>query len=546
MTDKLKKLAPALAALVFGLGIALTLVYPVLFDSNTVQDDFRQTNFWFWRFWDPELFKNDFFAEINSQSMNALAPLYLLVWRLMPLITDNLIFASKLYVIILSALSALAAYLFINKFTKGTNTALSLGFTLAMSITFWCTDHLPAAHVRSSIWLILFLYMWLKESKRDILASGLCTLALFSNPTAFLLCMGMEGLYWLLNIKSKVFTSSFYLLVFNSLITIGYHFLYLGGIRYSGKGSHLSYAEMISLPEFNLGGRHLVFCSSIWDGSWWMNEHWGLGVGYLAISSVIIIGLLLTMASGLLLKPKETEIKAVLTSSPLILLYSSILLYTLSSMVFPLLYFPSRYIGVTALILGVLSIFLCTSSILNKFFAIKNPKYIKTALVMLTLIFWMFFQNHYHARFISANPEMNKLIAATPINSLIAAHPKTTDINLAYATAKRNVFIDRERSIGFTMDSINEIRRRNKIALQMTYARSENEFMSLARENGISHFLAAYDFYTPEYYNRSTKYDEPYNKYIEQLINPLPSNGFFIQTYLEQQGNPYMLIELNL
>ena len=60
---KNKYLYPSLAALI-GLLVAIQVVGPLLLNDNVVQDDFRQSMFWVWRFWDPSLFPNDFIANV--------------------------------------------------------------------------------------------------------------------------------------------------------------------------------------------------------------------------------------------------------------------------------------------------------------------------------------------------------------------------------------------------------------------------------------------------------------------------------------------------
>ncbi len=530
-------------ALLIGLYIALQVVGPVLSNNNVIQDDFRQTNFWFWRFWDPKLFPNDYFVKIYETNFFALAPIYALLWRSMPLFSDNLIHASKLYALGLSVLSAFAAFYFIDRFTKSRNSFLSLAFVLAMTVTFWCTDHLSAAHMRSSVWLLLFSYMGFKAAKRDIAASVTCLVGLFYNPTAFVLCMGMEGFSWLFNIRNKVLSTTFYGFSINALITLLYHFVFLKGIKYAGEGHHLSRSEMMALPEFNVGGRIPIFGFSGTE-SWWMNENWGLGIGYLPISQVIGIAVVMLFLYVAIVQPSLDSIKSSLSSVPALLVYSSIALYGISSAVFPLLYFPSRYLGISSLILSVFLIFYFLFAILSKILD-KQILIINLLIAIAAFGFWAYFKKDYHPRFVSVNPQVTNYVKALPLDSMIAGHPLLPDMNIVYATAKRKVFIDCERSAGFTMKSVEEIRRRTVISLDMTYAKSREDFLRLAKANGITHFMALADFYAPGYLNSPKKYIEPFNAHLNELVVLAPGQQFFIFDHLKKNKSRYMIIDIS-
>lgn len=568
-----KNIILTLISALLGFLIAMQVVGVFLENPTIVQDDFRQTNFWFWQFWDSSLFQSDFFTE-NNKNLFYITPIYAWIWQvIMPIMFPTcLIYASKIYAIILSVLGAVASFFFFDKISKSKNSFLSLAFVLSMSVLFWCTDHVSAAHVRSSIWLLLLCYMYLKVSKKDLWAGLFCLPMLFYNPTAFILCMGMEGFSWLLGLKNKVFTSTFYLGLLNSVITILYHFVYLGGVKYAGAGHSLTAAEMKLTPEFNLGGRHPVFGSSLWDGSWWTNEHWGFGYGYLEISKLVFIALGMIVIYLLFVRPSMDTIKQYLVSVPALLVYSSVSLYVLSQLVFPLLYLPSRYISVSFILLSVVLIYLCLAGISEKIFSpefssekenltraerrklekkktsskeLKARKdYSWLIYIIAGLSFWLYFHNFYHPRYVSINPKISHLASALPKDVLIAGHPLLPDLNTLSIVSKRRVFVDHERSIAFTDKAIEEIRRRNRVVLDMTYAKSRDEFINLAKENGITHYLALYDFYHPAYLAKP-RYVEPYNSYLQELVKLKEGESFYIADYLREHQTKYALLDIS-
>jgi hypothetical protein len=558
---------------VLGLIIALQVLAPVLDNPTIVQDDFRQTNFWFWQFWDTSLFQDDFFAE-GMQEGFKMTPLYIFIWKnIMPAFFSDLIYASKFYALIISLLGSLAAFLLIERLTNYKNIFLSLSFVATMTVVFWCTDHVSAAHVRSSVWLMLLVYLWLKSSGKDIASGLICLPMLFFNPTAFLLCMGAEGYSWLAKAKEKLLTNTFYIGTLNTIVTFLFHFVYLGGVNYSGGGKTLSLEQMKAMPEFNPGGRSAIFGSSLWDGSWWTNEHWGFGYGYLEISKVVFIALITLLVFVIFIRPSWKIVKSYLVSPLAFLAYASVSLYVLSQFVYPLLYFPSRYISVSFILLSVIISYLCLMEIFYKIFdenkkteelsraqkrslkkqslANGNNKnysarqlYLSFIFILVAVSLWWHFSKFYFARFVSMNPEVANLVSRLPKETLIAGHPLLPDINTTSIVTKRKVYIDFERSLLFTDKGIEEIRRRTHVALDLTYAKSQEKFLELAKREGITHFMALYDFYSPQYLNNPI-YIEPFNNHLRDIVQLAPGESFFLENYLKSRATRYVILDLN-
>jgi hypothetical protein len=87
-----------------------------------------------------------------------------------------------------------------------------------------------------------------------------------------------------------------------------------------------------------------------------------------------------------------------------------------------------------------------------------------------------------------------------------------------------------------------EVRRRNMVAMQLTYASNLDEVISLMKDNGISHFMASKDFYDPRYLSRPF-YIEPYIRFQIDLINS-KQGKFFFNDYLNAHKGGYMIISL--
>lgn len=542
-----------LISFLVGVYFAFKFIGVELDNPNSVQDDFRQSFFWLWQYYDDSLFQNDFYVEMYKSHVTRL-PLLNLIFKSAVALKINLIAFSKYLSIVIGILSSVAAYLFASTLSK--NKLVALFFSIFISYVFYCTDHVSAAQARSFIWIGLMLYMYFKNSGKDITSAITCFLLLFISPNTFLLCLGMEALSWLYkSIKEKqvlVKSKSLISTCVNALSAFVLYKVIFKDIQTQGVGTPFSKSELMALPEFNPGGRHPIFGSHLADGTWFRNEHWGFGYGYLNISNIVFIGLVALVIYFVLrkvLKHSEESLNIVLVFAS-----SSLSLYFASQLLFPMLYLPSRYIAVPTMIIAVVFIFLALEKIVL-FFAekVKND-YVSEdfakqstfwGMIAISILFSSFYilnpKTYIHLRFVSMKPEMVQVFKATPKDSLIAGYPILYDLNTVSILAQRKVYADYERSIAYTKETLAEIRRRTVIALAMTYSSSKEEFLKLAKENGITHFLALIDYYSPKYL-KSARYINPYNKFLRKLVS---KKNFFLKDYLIQRNQRYVLIDIS-
>lgn len=538
--------------------IHLEILGPLLYDDNVVQDDFRQSFFWLWQFADPELLSKSYFKEMYV-SNTIRTPLFYLIFIAWPFFTNDLILYSKLVTLITAIISSLTAFFFFDKLTN--KRALAVIFAVVISVTFWCTDHISAVGQRSFIWLGLFIYMYFKQQGKNLSSSIVTFAMLLLSPISFLICLAMDGLNGIFKNGLKFFDFrklEFDAFLFNTFSVAFLYFYLFKDLPTQGIGKAFSLAEMKALPEFNPGGRHPIFGSSIWDGSWWTNEHWGLGIGYLKISEIIIFALIITaffVVTELLTREKNVKYswKNILLSQPSVLFYASVILYLMAQVSFPRLYMPSRFIALPWLLLSVLVIFLildfyCESLILaltkkHKENIAKFEKIKIIAFALAAVFFWQHYKAFYHPRYVSINPQVRAVIEALPKDAIIAGHPLLPDLNSTEILAKRVVFADYERSMAYTQQSLMEIRERNAVSLRMVFAKSREEFLSLAKANGITHFMAAYYFYTPQYLSNPV-YMKPYDQLLIELVQIAPGQKFFLQQVLENRHSDYAIISV--
>lgn len=555
-------------ALVFSFVIAMQVLGPIWSNNNVFQDDFRQSLFWLWSLWDPELFKDDFFTPMYD-SLLLRTPLLNLIYHLAPVITDNLIWYNKFLILVIFIFSAFAVFKFFEKISASVLLALSASITF--STVFWCTDHLSCGHTRSFLWFGLFYYMYLKLCNRERLAAIFTFVFLFLSPHVFIICFMAEFLDYISKNYKNLFNfknSTLIGLIINFIAAVVLYKVIFKDVTNQGVGTAFTATEMKALPEFNPGGRHPIFGSDLMDGSWWTNEHWGLGIGYLAISKVIILAAIIIpiylLLEHLVFKNK-IDFKKICNSRLFILFASSIVLYFAAQVVFPALYLPSRFIGIPWLLVSVSLLILIFYDYLLRFTSYisslvkeQNPKQKSVdyswlaalLMVIIAVFFWLYMQGNrdtkdskYFTRYVSITPEVRAILETTPKNSLIAGHPLLPDLNSASMAAKRKVFVDYERSMAYTKESLEEIRRRNFVALELTYAKSRGQFLDLARKNGITHYMALYDFYDSGYL-ANPFYIEPYNQRLRELVQIKPGETFFVQDFLKSKQLRYAIVDV--
>ena len=542
-------------SLLIGIIFAYRYIGVELANPNSVQDDFRQSFFWMWQYYDDSFLQNDFYAEMYKSHIVRLPILNIILKTVASLKIDLLAF-SKYFSLVIGILSSLVSYLFISTVSK--NKALNIAFTVFISFVFYCTDHISAAQARSFIWLGLMLYMYFKNSDKNISAALTTFILLFISPNTFLLCLGMEGFAWLMeSVKLKQIAVKSQSLISSALNAVAAAVLYkviFKDIQTQGVGTPFTKSELMNLPEFNPGGRHPIFGSHFWDGTWFRNEHWGFGYGYLEISNLVFIGLAAVVVYFVLRAILKEHNEKLYSLSLLAL--SSISLYFASQVLFPLLYLPSRYIAVPTMILAVLFIFLALEK-LTSFFANnledvlelseeKKQKFSFIVFVILASIFsgvFIFNEKKYiHLRYVSMNENIAKAFAAIPKDALVAGYPVLPDSNSASIITRRSVYADYERAMAYTQESLAQIRHRQMVSIAMTFAKTKEEFLTLAQKEGITHFLALLDLYSPQFLN-SVHYLEPYNGFLKKTINN--SGGeFFLKNYLLEHKQRYALLDI--
>lgn len=534
--NKYKIICAILFALI-GFLVSWFNIGAILFQDNVVQDDFRQSYFWVWQYWDPELFKNSFFVSMY-QSHLIRTPLLNSLFHLAPSFVNSPILFSKTMAIFVGTISTLFAYLFFNAFSK--NKILSFMFAFFMSFVFWSTDHVPNGCTRSFLWAGLYAYLYFRELKKYHLASLVNLFLLFVSPFTFLLCLVMEFYNIVLRGNYKIKNTMMFFINVASVALL--YLVVFKDIKTQAVGKVFTRHEMESLPEFNIHGRHEIFGAVKGESSWFNSKHWGLPIGNFPEIYFIVAVVLILLIIGLLLYIYRTKILNIFYSNPIILLYSSLTLYFLAQLTFPLLFMPNRYLVVPLLLLVSFLPFLVVNELIkNKTKNHTRMIYLITIFILIIVIFLI--KQIKTTIFVTMTPEIKSIIEKTPKDSVIAAHPGLKDISLVPVIAKRAVLVDSERSIAYSMPELEEIRRRVKVAFKIVYTTNKNELIKLMQNNNVTHLLVHMKYYEPEYLNHPWYY-RPYNKFLRSLLKDTKDKGYYLENILKKNNADYMVVSL--
>jgi len=329
------------------------------------------------------------------------------------------------------------------------------------------------------------------------------------------------------------------------MFSVAFMYLFLfKDIKTMAIGKTFTLEEMKRLPELNPGGRHPIFDGELLNGNWFSSVHWGLPLGGLDTDLIIILLLIFIPIFSYLFFNKN-KIPSILRSNALILFYSSIALYILAQITFPTLYLPNRYISIPWLLLVLLLPFLFIKEFLvflrKKKIAYTNVIYL-LLIICLSIVLY-FTRMLREPGFVAMTPEIKAATEVLPKDSIIAAHPDLHDINMVDVITKRTAFVDRERSVAYSKETLGEIRRRTIETFKMTYATSKDELIKLMEINGVTHILAHKQFYRPKYLDNPI-YLEPYNKTLKLIISENREKGFYLKSLLKKRCEKYFLISL--
>jgi hypothetical protein len=507
----------------FSLSMTFALIYGILglqqaFSSEyVVQDDARQHVFWMQRFFDPELFPNDFIADY----FQSVAPqAYTALYQIIASVGINPLFLSKVLPIMLGLVTT--GYCFGVCLEILPVPAAGFVASLLLNQTIWLKEDLGSATARAFLYplFLAFLYYFLRRSWLPTLVA-IALQGLFY-PQTLLISAGVLILQLVRYERSRPRLSrnrNDYLfcaagLVVAFLVMLPYVF------ESSPFGPTISEAQARALPDFLPGGRTQFFASGLWR-YWicgrrsgflpdeWCQPTWRASIQPFFLSPPIWLGFLLP---SLLLFPRPfTLVKYVKQVRVLldIVLVSFFMFFAAHAVLFKL-YLPSRYTQHSLRIVLAIAAGISLILILDALFRWAEQQAVRkflalgaTALVGAVLILYPSFlrvtgQEFPSPGYVTGNvPQLYEFFRQQPKDTLIASLTEETD-NLP-TFSQRSVLASRELAIPYHVGYQREFSQRATDLVRAQYSQNLTDAENLIQKYGVDLWLVDRAAFTPEY-----------------------------------------------
>jgi len=507
----------------FSLSMTFALIYGILglqqaFSSEyVVQDDARQHVFWMQRFFDPELFPNDFIADY----FQSVAPqAYTALYQIIASVGINPLFLSKVLPIVLGLVTT--GYCFGVCLEILPVPAAGFVASLLLNQTIWLKEDLGSATARAFLYplFLAFLYYFLRRSWLPTLVA-IALQGLFY-PQTLLISAGVLILQLVCYERSRPRLSrnrNDYLfcaagLVVAFLVMLPYVF------ESSPFGPTISEAQARALPDFLPGGRTQFFASGLWR-YWicgrrsgflpdeWCQPTWRASIQPFFLSPPIWLGFLLP---SLLLFPRPFALVKYVKQVRVLLdivLVSFFMFFAAHAVLFKL-YLPSRYTQHSLRIVLAIATGISLILILDALFRWAEQQTIRkfltlgaTALVGAVLILYPSFlrvtgQEFPSPGYVTGNvPQLYEFFKQQPKDTLIASLTEETD-NLP-TFSQRSVLASRELAIPYHVGYQREFSQRATDLVRAQYSQNLTDAENLIQKYGVDLWLVDRAAFTPEY-----------------------------------------------
>jgi hypothetical protein len=485
----------------FNFWLAISIAVAILFSlaglklafhsPYTIQDDARQHVFWMQQFSDHNLFNNDLIANYFS----SVAPLG---YKNLYLLVNSLGLEPFLFNKILPVIMGIVTTIYLFLVCLEIFPIPFAGFiaTLLLNQNIWMLDDLVSGTPRAFFYPLFvgFIYYLLRRSLLPCLLfialQGLFyPQVLLISATILVISLGRDRVNY-----------SFYLIALFLAIAI----LAIYKLQTAEFSEVISLKEAKLLPEFYAGGRNAFFSNNPLE--FWL---YGKRSGFFPYEWQYVLlcsfGLCLPI---LQLYPRRFTLVTKINNQIEIIwliLFASLLLFTLAHLLLFQLHLPSRYSQhslriIIALIDGI-AIAIILNSIANK---ITNHKKILKPLITFVVIAALLYPTYavqaypYRLGYVTGKAtRLYKFLQQQPKNSLIASLSKESDF--IPSLAQRSVLVAEEYSIPYHQDYYQQIRQRAKDLIKAEYSDDPEEVKQFIREYGLNLWLLDKNTFTVEY-----------------------------------------------
>ncbi|PPS45890.1 hypothetical protein [Chroococcidiopsis sp. TS-821] len=509
----------------FSLSMTFALIYGILglqqaFSSEyVVQDDARQHVFWMQRFFDPELFPNDFLADY----FQSVAPqAYTALYQIMASIGVNPLFLSKVLPIVLGLITT--GYCFGVALEILPVPAAGFIASLLLNQSLWLKEDLGSATARAFLYplFLAFLYYFLRRAWLPTLVA-IALQGLFY-PQTLLISAGVLILQLVRWERSRPRLSrnrNDYLFCAAGLV-VAFLVMLPYVLESSPFGPTISEAQARALPEFLPGGRTQFFASGLWR-YWicgrrsgflpdeWCQPSWRASIQPFLLSPPIWLGFLLPI---LLLFPQRFPLVKYVKQSRVLLdiaIVSFFMFFAAHAVLFKL-YLPSRYTQhslriVLAIATGIALILILDALLrwaeqpTRKFFVFGVTALVGAALILYPSFLRLTGQEFPSPGYVTGTvPELYAFFRQQPKDIVIASLTEETD-NLP-TFSQRSVLASRELAIPYHVGYQREFSQRATDLVRAQYSLDLATVKNVIQKYGIDFWLLDRAAFSPEYLAR--------------------------------------------
>ena len=494
--------------------LGLTLLFtarsmtPAFGQPEAVQDDALQHVFWMLRYRDPELFRDDLFADY----FQSVAPVgYVAIYRMLALAVDPLL-ASKLLPPLLGCATAVFTFLLVRHLHPSPAAAFLAAVLHSWYV--WQYDDLPSATPRSFLLPMLTALLWALVAGRPALGVALTTLAALLYPVGGVLGVALLGVRlawgWVSGVGGRkrcpprLTTPDTFVAFLAAAALVGLVLL-PAVLTDSAYGPTVTAAEARGMPEFGRRGRNAFFVEEPYR--FWLESHRsGLN---LRVNDVLFpnVPILFEYAALAALLPLLAAFRRWLPAARLVdrrvailgqLLVASFALFGLAHLLLFRLYLPARYVQWSVPLVLAVAGGLALAILFHELAARVRPARPGSLAIGLTLLFaagLAVYPAWYHGAFVpDRHPAVTAYLRAQPKDVLVAAAPKDADV--IPALTGRRVLVGREYALAYHLGYYREVRQRVEDLIAGYYDEGPRRLAFLVDRYGVDFFLvdhAAFD-----------------------------------------------------
>jgi hypothetical protein len=510
-------------ALAFTLLFTARSMAPAFGARDAIQDDAVQHVFWTLRYRDPELFRDDLYADYFG---SLAPPVYAAVYGALARAVDPLL-ANKLLPPILGAVTALFTFLFVRRLHPSPGAAFLA--TILLSWYVWQLDDLASATPRAFLLPTLAALLWALAAGRLILFMALPVLAALLYPAAGALAVALLGVR-LVRLKGRprlVLRRRDWLafLAAASLVAIALAPSLVAGSSY---GPAVTASQARTMPEFGPNGRNAYFVDDAYQ-FWLESNRSGLNA---RVSDAVFpaVPVLLEYAVLAALLPLVLLLRRRLPAARLVdrraailvqLLAASLALFFLAHALLFRLYLPARYVQWSLPLVLSVAAGLALAILSQEAAARLRPA--RTGPIAAALAFGFaggvaLYPGRYHGNFVrDAHPEITAFLRAQPKDVLVAALPRVA--GPLSALSGRRILVAQEYALAYHLGYYGEVRQRTNDLIDAYYDEGTTRLAALVERYGVDFFLVDDDAFDATTFRRVWRRSEPFTSAIAARLD---------------------------